>query len=280
MSDLSTYLDNAPKVRLSATQEKVLARRIEAGDPAAKRELIEANLKLVVAIARNYTEAARPMEFEDLVQEGNIGLIRAVEKFDWRKGLKFSTYGTWWIRQAIGRAIADKSKTIRLPVHVFEKARKVEIAVVNFEAEHGRTPTDDEVAEVLMHRGSPMTAEDVAKHRGLPEVLASLDEKINGDESEPGPMVEALPDRTALSPEETLLARADAEALSRAMAVSLTPREQTTLTLRWGLNGRERFTLAAVADALGGISRERVRQIENGAILKLRACAEANIVAL
>lgn len=272
MTELEQYLNTAAPA-LTDAQVVMLAKRAERGDEQAKRELVEANLKLVVHVAKRFTAQARPMEFEDLVQEGNLGLIRAVEKFDWRRGLKFSTYGVWWIRQAIGRAIADKKNTIRLPVHVFEKARKVELAAYQLSIELGREPSDAEVAERLN-----FTEADVAKHRNLPEVVGALEAPVEG-ETEDVTLADTIEDRTQPTPEENRLAAASAEELERARVEFLTSRENEVLARRWGLEGAMPQTLAEVGELLG-VSRERVRQVENAAVLKLRAVADAGLVVL
>lgn len=278
MAELEAFLNAAGQVdELTPGQVTMLAKRVERGDDSAKQQLVAANVKLVVHVAKRFTEQAKPMEFEDLVQEGNLGLIRAVEKFDHRRGFKFSTYAVWWIRQAIGRAIADKKNAIRLPVHVFEKARKVEIAAYQFSIDHGREPTDAELVPL-----TKLTEAEVAKHRDLPEVVSALEAPVEDGQQSDGEVVtmaDTIEDRTAPTPEESMLDKANAAELDKAMKSHLTPREADVLTRRWGLAGRKPETLEIVGNVLK-VSRERVRQIELAAILKLRAISEAGLVDL
>ncbi len=246
---------------LTAAEERELARRKDAGDEAAKRRLIESNLRLVMSITRNYTRAGVPLL--DLIQEGNLGLIRAVEKFDWTLGYKLSTYATWWIKQSVQRALAEQSRTIRLPVHVADQVRKVQKARRILGQKLNRDATVDEVADE-----SGFTAARVQELLGLVQDNVSLDTPIGDGESL---MSDVIEDRMASSPEEEtadhLRSRELADALSQ-----LNPRLRRVLLLRFGLDGRDAMTLEQVGVELG-ITRERVRQLETRALRELRHVA-------
>jgi RNA polymerase primary sigma factor len=262
---LRLYLREIGRVPLlTAEQEISLAKRIERGDLIAKRQMTEANLRLVVSIAKGYL--GRGLTFLDLIQEGSLGLIRAVEKFDYRKGYKFSTYATWWIRQAVTRAIADKARTIRIPVHMVEKLNKVVHIERQLVQRLGREPSPEEIAEEL-----EITTEEVREILRMSQLPISLEKPIGEEEdSSLGDFVE---DEAAESPFDTaqlLLRREDVvNALN-----ALPRREREVIELRYGLLGGEPRTLEEVGRAFG-VTRERIRQIENNTLKKLEHLPEA-----
>jgi RNA polymerase primary sigma factor len=265
LDSLRLYLREIGKVPLlTADQEVYLAKRIERGDMAAKTHMIEANLRLVVSIAKGYL--GRGLSFLDLIQEGSLGLIRAVEKFDYRKGYKFSTYATWWIRQAVTRAIADKARTIRIPVHMVEKLNKVVHIERQLVQRLGREPRPEEIAEEL-----EMTTEEVREILRMAQLPVSLEKPIGEEEdSELGDFVQ---DEQAESPFDSASLSLRQQDIRRALD-SLPERERRVIELRFGLTGDRPRTLEEVGRAFN-VTRERIRQIENNTLKKLETLPEA-----
>jgi RNA polymerase primary sigma factor len=265
LDSLRLYLRSIGRVPLLTAQQEVdLAKRIERGDMTAKTQMVEANLRLVVSIAKGYL--GRGLTFLDLIQEGSLGLIRAVEKFDYRRGYKFSTYATWWIRQAVTRAIADKGRTIRIPVHMVEKLNKVVHVERQLVQSLGREPTPEEIAGEL-----ECTSREVRDILRMSQQPISLEKPIGEeDESELGDFVE---DQTAESPFEIASENLRKENVHRALA-ALPQREREVIEMRFGLTGGRPRTLEEVGRAFN-VTRERIRQIENHTLKKLESLPEA-----
>lgn len=254
------YLKEIGKVPLLTAEEEIeLAKRMEQGDEEAKRRLIEANLRLVVSIAKRYV--GRGMLFLDLIQEGNLGLIKAVEKFDYRKGYKFSTYATWWIRQAITRAIADQARTIRIPVHMVETINKLIRVSRQLLQEYGREPQPEEIA-----REMGISEDKVREILKIAQEPISLETPIG--EEEDSHLGDFIPDEDAPPPAEAAAYNLLKEQLKEVLD-TLTPREEKVLRLRFGLDDGRARTLEEVGREFN-VTRERIRQIEAKALRKLR----------
>ncbi|MDI9494517.1 MAG: RNA polymerase sigma factor RpoD [Bacillota bacterium] len=254
------YLKEIGKVALLTAEEEIeLAKRMEAGDEEAKRRLCEANLRLVVSIAKRYV--GRGMLFLDLIQEGNLGLIKAVDKFDWRKGYKFSTYATWWIRQAITRSIADQARTIRIPVHMVETINKLIRVSRQLLQEYGREPTPEEIAEEM-----DISVEKVREILKIAQEPVSLETPIG--EEEDSHLGDFIPDDDVPAPADAAAFSMLKEQLVEVLD-TLTEREQKVLRLRFGLDDGRARTLEEVGKRFD-VTRERIRQIEAKALRKLR----------
>ncbi|MBX3749469.1 MAG: RNA polymerase sigma factor RpoD/SigA [Opitutaceae bacterium] len=260
-SNLQLYLQEIGKTPLLTIDEEIqLAKRIRRGDKAARDHMIQANLRLVVKIAMDYKDFGLPLL--DLISEGNIGLIKAVERFDPRKGGKLSTYAAWWIKQSIKRALANQSKTIRLPVHLVDKISKMRRTAMKLTEEFGREPTDEELARELQ-----IPTSKVAHLKSVSVRPASLDAPV-GEESDSSTFGEIVGDENAVSPFESLRER-NLNSDLHAMVNSLDERESEIIKLRFGLDGREELTLEEVGRKFK-VTRERIRQLEYLAITKMR----------
>jgi RNA polymerase primary sigma factor len=265
LDSLRLYLRSIGRVPLLSAEEEVsLAKRIERGDVAAKQHMVEANLRLVVSIAKGYV--GRGLTFLDLIQEGSLGLIRAVEKFDYRKGYKFSTYATWWIRQAVTRAIADKGRTIRIPVHMVERLNKVIHAERVLIQRLGREPTGAEIAAEL-----ECTTKEVREVMRMAQQPVSLEKPV-GDEDDTA-LADFVEDDTAESPFEIASTALQRENVVRVLS-ALPRREREVIEMRYGITGGRQRTLEEVGRAFN-ITRERVRQIENRTLKKLQTLPDA-----
>ena len=262
---LQLFLKDIGKVDLlTAAQEVKLAKRIERGEHRARQEMVEANLRLVVSIAKKYRNQGLP--FLDLIQEGTIGLVRAAEKFDHRKGFKFSTYATWWIRQAVSRALADKARTIRMPVHVVEKLNKIVRSERKLLAELGREPSSFEIG-----RDVELSAAEVEQIRRSAQTPVSLETPV-GDEGE-SEFGHFITDENMPRPDEEAEVAMRKETLGRILR-TLPSRQRQVLELRFGLHGRNPCTLDEVGRTLN-VTRERIRQIEKQGLSKLSTLADA-----
>src|SRR4249919_3517653 len=267
-NSLDLFLRQAGRYPLLTKDEEVmLAKRIEAGDPVAKRRMIESNLRLVVSIAKQYRGQGVP--FLDLIQEGVLGLNRAVEKFDWRRDLKFSTYATWWIRQSVQRAVANHARTIRVPVHVVERQQKLSRAARRLEVELGREATKDELAEAT---GLPIQHVDEAL--GAAQASVSLNQTVGADDE--GELGDLFADREAADPFDEAEESLRRQGVRRALD-ALPERERRILELRFGFEG-EPWTLEAIGHELD-LTRERVRQLEGQALARLAALRDLQSVA-
>jgi len=260
-STLELYLREIGRLgRITPEQEIELAKRIQKGDESAREEMIKANLRLVVKIARDYAGLGLPLL--DLINEGNIGLMKGVERFDPAKGAKLSTYAAWWIKQAIKRALADQSKTIRLPVHVVEKVAHIRKAEMKLHEEFDREPTDEELAEAV-----GLTPDRVREYRQASRSTVSLDAPL-GDDEDSNHVAEVVPDANAAAPFEHLSKETDT-ALMNELFATLPEREKKILSMRFGLGDDNPRTLEEIGEHFG-LTRERIRQVQNEALMNLR----------
>jgi RNA polymerase primary sigma factor len=265
---LRTYLNDINRVSLlTASQEVALAKRVEAHDEDARRILIDSNLRLVVNVAKRYTTGGLPLL--DLIQEGNLGLLQAVDRFDWRRGFKFSTYATWWIRQAITRSLSNDSRTVRLPVHVVEALRKIRNIAPKLTIENEREPTAAELGEAL-----GMSADRVVEIVRAGRTPLSLEQPVgeNGDDS----LADFVEDPDPISADQALFSTTLRDDLDRALEV-LNNRERVILVRRFGLDNCEAWTLDESGSHLG-LTRERIRQLQIEALRKLKRSSSAKVL--
>ena len=254
------YLKEIGRVPLLSSDEEIeLAKKICDGDAEAKKQLIQANLRLVVSIAKRYV--GRGMHFLDLIQEGNVGLIKAVEKFDYEKGFKFSTYATWWIRQAITRAIADQARVIRIPVHMVETINRLKKVQTQLLHENGREPTEEQIAEAM-----DSSVEKVREIMRVAQETVSMETPIGPEED--SRLMDFIRDEDALAPDDAALKTITNEDIDSVLK-TLTPREEAVIRLRFGLEDGRCHTLEQVGEQFD-VTRERIRQIEAKALRKLR----------
>ncbi len=257
---LRLYLNEINRVPLlTAAEEVALAKRVEAGDASARTHLTRANLRLVVNVAKRYATGGLPLL--DLIQEGNLGLMQAVDRFDWRRGFKFSTYATWWIRQAITRSLSNDSRTVRLPVHVVETLRKIRRITPDLATQLERNPTAEELGDVL--KLDPTRIVEIVRAGRSP---MSLEQPVGEDGEEP--LSDFVEDPEPDAPDARLLVESLSDDVDRALAI-LPDRERTILTLRFGLDGNEPWTLDEIG-AHFGLTRERIRQLQVEALRKLQ----------
>lgn len=265
VSDVSLYLRELVFTRLLTPEEEIaLGKRISEGDMEAKKELVNNNLKLVVSIAKKYVNCAETLPFLDLIQEGNIGLMRAAEKFDYTLGYKFSTYATWWIRQGITRSIADHARFVRIPVHMYENVRKMMVTENTFVKLNGRVPTDSELADIL-----GVTEKDIRERKKIAQPVISLNMPVgdedHNDENELADFIEDPTQNFDVYNESQYLADFKDAVFNKS---SLTDREKYVIALRFGLGVDRTYTLEEIGKMLN-VTRERVRQIENKSLKKL-----------
>ncbi|MBU6142011.1 sigma-70 family RNA polymerase sigma factor [Patescibacteria group bacterium] len=269
---VQTYLKEIGKIKLlTGQEEKDLAKRVEKGDKEARRKFIEANLRLVVSIAKRYVNRSPHLSILDLIQEGNIGLSRAVAKFDYRRGFKFSTYATWWIRQAITRALADQSRTIRIPVHMVETISKYTQAKRHLVQELGRDPLPEEIA-IEMN----LPVEKVHHIQKISQEVVSLEAPVGEDDEGESSLAEFIEDHTSLTPAQVASQTLLRERI-RDILVDLTPREQKILQMRFGLEDGITHTLEEVGKEFE-VTRERIRQIEAKALSRIKSHGKSHML--
>jgi len=260
------YLKEIGEVALLTREEEVeLAKRVERGDEVAKRKLAEANLRLVVSVAKKYT--GRGLSLLDLIQEGNLGLMKAVEKFDYKKGYKFSTYATWWIRQAITRAIADQARTIRLPVHMIEVISKLNRTSRTLLQKMGREPTLEEISQNM-----GLSMDKVQKILKITQKPISLETPIG--EEEESRLEDFIEDKEAISPQEAAISSNMTKQIQKVLS-TLSEREEKIVKMRFGIGEKHEYTLEEVGQDFD-VTRERIRQIEEKALKKLRCSGRAD----